>query len=433
MSSTQQKMGFWAVFALVTGSQIGSGVFMLPAALAPYGLYSLAGWAISGLGAIALALVFGWLCAQFPQTGGPHVYVKHAFGSVAAFFTGWTYWVISWVSTTAVIVACIGYLTPLIGQHSVYVYLALEIALLLAVTALNVRGVTAAGRAEFFLTLLKFIPLIVVPFIALFYFDSSNFVVAANVDALPFSRILGSVTLLTLWGFIGLESATTPAGSVENPSKTIPQAIVWGTLCVALLYIFNCLGIMGLIPGPELALSKAPYVDAAQHMFGGNWHLLLSAAACLVCVGTLNAWILTSGQIALGLAQDSLMPRFFGTKNSNDAPVWALIISSLGILPLLFLTASESIAQQIAALVDISVIAFLFVYIVCCCSLLKVLAVQRVRARGYQALVTIIALAFCVWIIYETPLQVLGIASLFVASGVPMYYGWYQRQPIIRN
>ena len=105
-----RKMGFWSVFALVTGSQIGTGVFMLPSSLAPYGISSLYGWVLSSLGAIALALVFAALCAQFPKTGGPHVYVKNAFGKPPAFFTGWTYWIISWVSTTAVIVSSVGYL-----------------------------------------------------------------------------------------------------------------------------------------------------------------------------------------------------------------------------------------------------------------------------------------------------------------------------------
>ncbi|MFT4327493.1 MAG: amino acid permease, partial [Wolbachia pipientis] len=107
------KIGFLAIFALVISSQIGSGIFMLPISLAPYGAYSLISWVISGFGAISLALVFASLCAKFPETGGPHIYVKHAFGSTAAFFVGWTYWVSSWVSSTAVTIASIGYLAPL--------------------------------------------------------------------------------------------------------------------------------------------------------------------------------------------------------------------------------------------------------------------------------------------------------------------------------
>ncbi|CAF1223864.1 unnamed protein product [Didymodactylos carnosus] len=305
---------------MVTGSQIGSGVFMLPATLAPYGLYGLGGWLISGLGAIMLALVFAQLCSWFPKTGGPHVYVKEAFGLPASFFTGWTYWIISWVSTTVVVIGSIGYLLPLLGVTSTYLKLMLEILLLISITALNFRGVTAAGHVEFILTALKIIPLLIVPLIALFYFDIHNFVLNEAVSTLTTSQLLSRVTLLTLWGFIGLESATTPADAVENPSVTIPKAVVIGTISVAVLYLMNSIGIMGVIPGNELMHSIAPYAAAVRFMFGGSWHILLSLIASIICIGTLNAWVMASGQIALGLAQDKLLPRYFGLKNKFDAP-----------------------------------------------------------------------------------------------------------------
>ena len=426
-----RKIGFWSVFALVIGSQIGSGVLMLPAGLAPYGLFSLAGWLISSCGAIALALVFASLCSQLPHTGGPHVYAKAAFGPMAGFFTGWTYWVISWVSTTAVIVACVGYLTPFFGKHTIGVLLTIELTLLLVITLLNLKGVKAAGRAEFVLTLLKFIPLVILPLAALYYFDSANFVIDASKAALPTSQILGQVALLTLWGFIGLESATTPAGSVETPAKTIPRAIVLGTLCVAVLYIVNSVAIMGLIPGQELMHSKAPYVDATQRALGGQWHLLISLVAAIVCIGTLNAWILTSGQIVLGLAEDGLMPRFFAKKNRSEAPVWGLIVSSLGIVPLLVLTASDSLAKQIIAIIDFSVVAFLFVYLICSVGFLKLFMQQQARVAIRYWIIGLMAIGFCGWVIYETPLKTLGIASLFVLSGLPVYLLWYRRKKTI--
>ena len=161
------KIGFWSVFAIVTGSQIGSGVFMLPAGLAPYGEFSILGWLISGLGAICLALVFAGLCSRFPRTGGPHVYVKEMFGVSASFFTGWTYWVISWVSTSAVIIATVGYLSPFIGTAPPSIYLLIELLLLLMITSLNLKGIQAAGKAEFVLTLLKVVPLLLLPLIAI--------------------------------------------------------------------------------------------------------------------------------------------------------------------------------------------------------------------------------------------------------------------------
>lgn len=424
-----RKLTFWSVFALVTGSQIGSGIFMLPASLAPFGVLSLAGWLISGIGAVMLALVFAALCTRFPRTGGPHVYVQEAFGPSAGFFTGWTYWIISWVSTTAVITASVGYLSPLLGDIPPYLQLLLEIFLLAAITAINFKGVQTAGKVEFFLTALKTIPLLVVPLIALFFFNKANFIplsVVETTSTQDLSGILKSVTLLTLWGFIGLESGTTPAGSVDNPSKTIPRAVVVGTLFVAILYFFNSFGIMGVLPAQALMVSKAPYADAARFMFAGNWHLVISLVAAIVCIGTLNAWILASGQIALGLAQDKLMPEIFSKKNRHGAPFWALLISSLGILPLLFLTQNETLAKQINMIIDFSVTCFLFVYAFCCLAHLKMLWQQKEKSPVWPWLYTLLALGFCGWIISATPPKTLLIASFFVISGIPVFL--YQKK-----
>ena len=427
MSRTSRKIGFWSVFGLVTGSQIGTGVFMLPASLAPYGFLGLVGWIISGLGAVSLALVFARLCSWYPKTGGPHVYVKEAFGTSAAFFVGWTYWVISWVSTTVVVVASIGYLTPLIGSHSQMVHLTLEITLLFLIMFLNLRGVKVAGHAEFFLAALKIVPLIVMPLAALFFFNKDNFAMDAGVMNNPLSHNLSAVALLAFWGFIGVEMATTPAGSIENPSKTIPRAIIIGTLCVAILYFINSLGIMGVIPGKDLMLSKAPYVDAVRHMWGGNWHLVISLIASIVCIGTLNAWTLSSGQIALGLAQDGLMPKFFAQKNRNDAPFYGLLVSFIGIVPLLILTSNENLVHQMTMIIDFSVLSFLFVYMGSCLAFLKLRHHHKEKVSFFSLGYGLVAFLFCAWIICEMPWKTIFVASLFTFSGLPLYMCRYKK------
>jgi APA family basic amino acid/polyamine antiporter len=240
-------------------------------------------------------------------------------------------------------------------------------------------------------------------------------------------QILSQVTLLTLWGFIGVESATTPAGCVKDPCKTIPRAIILGTLCVAGLYFINSIGVMGLIPGPELANSKAPYVDAAQKIFGGHWHVVVSVVASVVCIGTLNAWMLASSQVALGLAEDRLLPKFFAKKNKHDAPTVGLLISCAGILPLLVLTSNSSLGQQITAIIDFSVVAFLFVYLMCGLAYVKILNQQGPQS-SYVWFYTVVAIGFCGWVLYETPLKTMAIASLFVISGMPAYFLWYKRK-----
>ncbi len=424
-----QRLGFWSVFALVIGSQIGSSVLVLPASLAPFGLFSLAGWIVSSCGAIILALLFAILCRRFPQTGGPHIYLKQTFGNDVAFFTGWTYWVISWVSTAVVVIAAITYLVPLIGVHGSFMCLFIQTLLLFAIMLLNFMGIAAAGRVEFILAILKFIPLIVIPVAALYHqFDINNFIMDKRTTNLTFSQIISEVTLLTFWGFIGLESATVQAGSVINPIKTIPRAVVTGTLCVAVLYLINSIGIIGLVPREDLIHSKAPYVDATQIIFGGQWYLLTSLIASIICIGTLNAWVLISGQIALGLAQDGLMPSFFTRKNKNEAPIWGLVISCIGILLLLISTVNEDLSKQITEIIDVSVLSFLFVYLACSLAFLKLLLAKLKQSSPCEWLVAFGSIVFCTWIICETSLKVMITAILFVLSGIPVYFFWYKKQ-----
>lgn len=422
-----KKIGFWSVFAIVTGSQIGTTVFIAPVSLAPYGFFSLMGWLLSGVGAISLCLVFAGLCSRYPETGGPHAYIKNLFGPVAAFFTGWTYWIVSFVSTTVVVITAIASLNPFLGSISQFSEIVLQITLLAAITLLNLRGVQAAGKVEFILIVLKFIPLIIIPAAALFYFKESNFILAKSIKSLPTSTVLSQVTLLTFFGFIGLECATAPAGEVENPSVTIPKAIIVGTLSVASLYFLNSIGIMGMLPGSELAIAKAPYIDVSKAIFGGKWYLLVSLVASIVCIGTLNAWILASGQIVLGLAQDQLMPKVFARKNIHGAPYFGIILSSLVIAVLLVLTAQGSLSKQINAIIDISVSSFLFVYLICSLAFFK-LKIQEKSLSIFNALYGCFAIIFCVWVICKTQIDTLLIALLFVLSGLPMYRFWYKRK-----
>lgn len=420
-----KKIGFWSVLAIVLGSQVGSGILILPASLAQYSVFALIGWVVSGGGALALALVFARLCTMFPQTGGPHVYVSHSFSRTLAFFTGWTYWLISWVSSTAVVIASVGYLTPFIGNSSPILHLLAELLLLFAVTALNLRGVQAAGRAEVFLSFLKVIPLLLVPFIALFYFDKGNFEFSYAAQSLSTNTILGKVTLLTLWGFIGLEAATVPAGSVERPHITIPRAIIVGTICSALLYFVNSAGVMGVLPGSTLAGMSAPYVEVSRKLFGSSWHLLIAAISSLICIGTLNAWVLTSGQIALGLAEDNMLPKFFAKTNNYGAPINSIMLSSSGIAILLLFVMDGNLSAQITKVIDLSVVAFLFIYLICSIGLLKLL-IKLGDYKWYEILYSSIAILFCLWIIYETAISTLLISSLFVLAGLPLYSLWYK-------
>lgn len=414
-----RKIGFWPVVSLVIGSQIGSGIFVLPATLASYGGISLFGWVVSGGAAILLALVFSELCRRYPKTGGPHAYVEAAFGRRASFFTAWCYWIISWLSSTVVVIAAVGYFGSIFGGFSLFVNLGLEIGLILLLMGINLMGVRASGYTEFVFTLLKILPLILLPLAAFFFFDSKNFV-PLNLTELSGAQAVSAAALLTFWGFIGVEVATTPAESIENPRKTIPRAILLGTIVVALIYCFSSTMVMGVIPPEQLKFSQAPFVDLTKVVFGGSWHIAVALAAAIVCVGTLNAWILASGQIALGAASDNLFPAVFSKKNAHGVSVVGILVSSLGMIPLLCLTLQENLGKQLATIIDVSVTVFLCVYAICVLSYLKILKREGKRAPwGY--LVGIVAFAFCLWVLWGASWRGLVAVVLIACTGVPVY------------
>ena len=417
--SLPNKIGFWSVVSLVLGSQIGSGIFMLPAGLSIYGSAGLVSWVISGTGAVLLALVFAELCKLYPRTGGPHAYVSAAFGSGAGFFTAWSYWIISWVSSSVVVIAAISYFSTLFGGFSPYVNLMLEISLLLIFMGINLLGVRTSGQAEFIFTILKIVPLVILP-IACIPFINIEYFTPFNPSNLPTPKALSAAALFTFWGFIGLETATTPAGSVENPTQTIPRAITMGTLAVALIYLFNSGAIMGVVSQKELISSTAPFSDVTRIIFGGNWHYIIAIVAAIVCVGTLNAWILTSGQIALGAAQDRLFPALFHYQNKHQAPVWGIVLSTLGVIPLLFFTLQDSLVQQLMKIIDISVTAFLLIYGLCILSYLK-LCYQR-RMSWLKKALGWLAAAFCGWTLWASDAIMLGLSLLVFMTGIPIYY-----------
>ena len=110
--NTKREIGFLTAVALVMGNMIGSGVFLLPASLAPYGGISVIGWLVSAVGAVLLALVFAQLARLAPVAGGPYAYTRMAFGDFAGFLVAWVYWLSVWSGNAAIAVAFVGYLDP---------------------------------------------------------------------------------------------------------------------------------------------------------------------------------------------------------------------------------------------------------------------------------------------------------------------------------
>ncbi len=424
-SQSNDKVGLWPMISLVTGNLVGSGVYLLPAALAVYGTISLFGWLMTSLGAVLLSLVFAQLSARIPKTGGPYLYAREAFGDTVGYYVCWGYWMLSWVSNPTLAIAAVGYISVLYGGFTPWTNFLLELGIIVSFTIFNLLGFKVTGRAELFVTLLKILPLLILPLIGLFFIDINNFT-HLNTSGKSFGDALNSVAFLTLWAFVGLETGTVPAGQVRNASRIVPLATVIGTLIAAAVYILGTIVIMGVVSPHELAHSKAPYADAAQMIFGGSWGTPITIAAIITCLGTLNGWLIVVGRIPFGAAHDGLFPEIFKRTTRHGTPYWGVLISSLCSIPFLFMSLQNTLLEQFHFIVEIAVTLILMVYAVSVLAYLKFLF----KEKNYSFLHLALgggALAFSLWALWASSLRMVLFSFIILICGIPMHM-WMKRK-----
>lgn len=362
MSAITKKMGFWQCWGMSVGVMIGSGIFLLPTVLAPYGWISLLGWLLTCSGTIVLALVLARLAGTTDHAGGPYAYVRESFGDLAGFLIGWGYWVGVVFGVTAIAVGFAGYMGsifPIFAANSLTQALvaAMGIGVL---TWVNIKGISEAATVQLVLTILKIVPLIVIIGLGIAYGDIDNFP-SFNPQQLSMTEALASTALLTMWAFIGIEAAVIPTGDVENPKKTVPIAVVSAALSVSFLYVGASIAIMFLLPSEVLAASESPFVDAASHM-GPGGALLMGVGALISTAGALNGNIFVMGQMPMLVAADGLAPSVIAKKNKGGAPMVALMASSVFSAALLVLNFTDGLVGAFSFLISMSTLSILAPY-----------------------------------------------------------------------
>lgn len=414
----QKTLGFWTCWSLVVGTMIGSGIFMLPAALAPYGLLAFGGWIISGAGTIALGLVFGRLASRTARSGGPYVYVQEAFGNLPGFITAWGYWVSFWTGIPVVAIGFVGYLgvfIPTLNDNPV-LQAAAGLALIAVLTAINIRGLREMSIVQIAMTFLKIAPLVAIVGLGAALGAPSN-LPPFNPSGHAVLPALAAVTLITLWPFTGFEAGTTPAGSVRDPERTIPRALTAGILVVTAIYLTATLAVMLLVPAETLSHSTAPFADAARAF--GPWGPLVVAAGALVSTaGALNGIIFTTAQMSMAVALDNKAPRWLATLNSGGAPHFSLLLGAgLGCV-LLVANYSRGLMGAFTFLLMMSTAISLMYYLLCALAELS----RSWRTALAPALIAIFACAYTLFALVGSGVEVLLWGAVLMLAGVPIYF-----------
>ncbi|WP_327698395.1 amino acid permease [Streptomyces sp. NBC_00459] len=426
-ATPRRTFGLAAATALVMGNIIGGGIFVLPATVAPYGSISLLAFLVLSIGAVLLALLFGKLARRSPVTGGLYVYPRDAFGPFAGFLSAWSYWTMTWVSIAALAVAVVGYvdvLIPLNDSHALGALVAI-LALWLPAAA-NFAGTRWVGGVQIVSTILKFVPLLVVATVGLFFIDTDNFgAFNASGDSVP--GALAASAALLLYSFLGVESAAVSAGEVKDPERNVGRASVLGTLGSALVYILGTVAVFGLVPHDKLVDSGAPFADAVNAITGGSWGgTAIALVAVASIVGCLNGWILLAAQMPYAAARDGLFPAPFAKVGKGGVPgfgVWACAI--LGTVLIAFnYTAGPDTTFRV--LVLITTFTGCVPYLLSAAAQLYWLARgsrDRVRPAGLvrDLIVAALSFAFSFWLIAGAGYAAVYQGVLFLFAGIPVY------------
>jgi APA family basic amino acid/polyamine antiporter len=418
-----REMGFWSAFALVVNLQLGSAMFLLPGPLCAYGLWGALSWLVTGTGALALCHVFSTLAMHAPMVGGPHTYIRQAFGNRWGFYTGWTYWVVAWISSIPLIIIGTDALEHLIGDCGTWGRLSIQIIALWALMSLNIRGSKLSGMGEVVFSILKVFPLVMIPLFGLYFFDPH--VLTKPVAMTPFSA-LSSASLLTFWGFVGLEAGTTISDCVKNPGKMIPRALFFGTLLVVILYLINTVVIFGSVPRHLLAESTNAYSALFQHTLGCGWDRAIQVLVFIMCFGSLNSWLLASGQVALSAANSGLFPSFFNQINGKSSPVMGIKITTFCLMICVFLLCNKSFAHPIDALIKLSVTLLIMIYVVVAGALIKFIRAKKIAYSTLLCCSLTISLVFCLWTLVTTDGPTIIGSLLIPITGyiIARLFGW---------
>ncbi|MGH9410144.1 MAG: APC family permease [Vicinamibacterales bacterium] len=419
-----RKFGIWLATALVVGNIIGSAIFMLPGSLAPFGWNAVAAWVVTMAGALCLAWVFAELARHLPDAGGAYGFMRLSMGDGPAFLGAWGYIVSMWSANAAIAIAGASYLTrlvPPLARSSAALALAAAGSLWL-LTAVNLRGLRAAGGTQLVSSIVKLLPFGAVIGLAIWRILGSSGAALPPVHA-------GSVTLtgasgalgLTLYAMLGLESAAVPADAVENPARIVPLATMTGTALCALVSLVATCAVALMLPPDVVEASKAPVSDFIALSFGTAAGTAVAVCAVVSCLGCLNGWLLLCGQLPAAMAEAGALPAWFGARNADGAPARSIVVGSV-VSTLLTLMAYTKIGVGVYNFVIlISTATNLVMYLLCTVAVFRLVRDGRVPQSAGLFAAAGGALVFVIWAFYGTGWESIAWGAALIAAGWPLF------------
>jgi len=429
-----RKIGFWTCTALVVGNTIGMGIFLLPASLAPFGYNALIGWLVTVLGCLVLARVFARLASELPNADGPYGYIRQTLGDVPAFVAVWSYWVSTWISNAAIATGVVGYIDAVFPELGVIQPSLFALGLLWSFVLINLLGVRAGGHVQIVTTVLKLLPMLAIALLGAWLLLKSPASYTAHLPSKPVN--LGDVmaaSTIALFAMLGFESASVPAGKVDNPGRNIPRATLIGTLAIAVIYIIVSTIPLFLIPQQELAHASAPFALLMDRFVGSGVGRWLALFVVISGLGALNGWTLIVGELTRTMADNGRLPAVFSRNNRRGAPAVALVVTGLLASGMVLMSYSRSLVDSFTFLTRVVTAANLPLYL--CCALALAVLWRRGERTGLRNVlaISVIGTAYVLFAFIGLGREPFLLALALAAAGLPLYaiMRWRRSRPLI--
>ena len=406
MAETKKKMNVVQLTFMVAVNMMGSGIIMLPANMAGVGAISLTSWIVTAFGSMAIAYGFAQAGIFNQKTGGMAAYAEDAYGKSGYFQVFMLYFLSLAIGNVAIAISAVGYMASFFpGMSATPIATCMSvIALLWLTTVANFGGPSVTGKIGSVTVWGVILPVGLLSIIGWFWFSKDIFSAAWNPQGLSFGQGMGSSIALTLWAFLGMESAAQNSDAVENPKKNVPLACLFGTLGAAVIYVLSTTVIQGIVPNAELAESTGPFGLVYAKMFGPTVGTIVMGLAVLACLGSLLGWQFTIAQTAKSAADDRMFPAFFTKINAMGAPVLGMVILGVVQTLLALSTISPTLSEQFSALVNLAVVTNVIPYIISLSALFVMMRAARVPLARYRlnGFITVVAMLYSTFAIYAS-------------------------------
>ena len=422
--STNSKMSVTQLTLLTALNMMGSGIIMLPTKLAEVGTFSIVSWLVTATGSTALAYAFakcGMLSRNKAGMGG---YAEYAFGKSGSFMANYTYCVSLLIANIAIAISAVGYGIAFFGLELSPVQTCIAtIAVLWICTVLNFKGASITGLISSFTAWGVIIPVAFLSFFGWFWFSGDLYMASWNPNNIPtFDAVSASISM-TLWSFLGLESACANSEAVDNPEKNVPKAVMCATIGVAIIYILSTNVAAGIVGNADLVKSTAPFGLVFSTIFNDTAGKIVMGLMVLSCSGSLLSWQFTIARVFKSSADDGYFPRWFSKVTKDDAPVVGmLIIVSIQTLMSL-MTISPSLYKQFNTLVDLAVVTNIMPYLLSMAAVFVMLKAENVAGSQIKVIkiMAIIGSIYSLYALYAAGFEAMMYGSLATFIGWTFY------------